>query len=194
MARFFPLSALEIANVWLERLRRALVASNPGDALTHILLPSCHLRDQLLLSWDVRTLSSHEAIAAYITAGIASDSGFLGAGGLSGVALDKRAGLAPEILDGLDQPGAVRLAWTFESTHAKCRGSARLIAPAADGRPHEWLASSVFLMVDSIEGHEEFGHLERGLYGEGGIFIPWEQVKRERQEAAERDPYVVVGE
>jgi hypothetical protein len=191
-ARTPQLSPHDIASGWLGRLRTTLAETEPRLSLVRLLLPDCHLRDQLLLSWDLRTLHGPDAIAAYVNEGLVPGSGALGAGGLNNVILDERPALAPECLPGPDQPGAVRFAWTFESARARCRGTARLFAPSENTPADGWRAGTVFLMVDAIKGHEELGH-ERGLHSEGGVHLPWLQVKRERHAKVEQDPYVLVG-
>jgi hypothetical protein len=181
-----------IASRWLDRFSAALDHPDPARALARLLSPDAYLRDHLLLSWDLRTLHGIENISPYVTAGLAADSNALGAGGLSKIKLDERDGLAPELLSGIDQPGAVQLSWTFESARARGRGSARLLPPFQNAPADSWCAGSVFFMLDAIKGHEERG-FELGLYGEGGVRIPWEQINRERREKVERDPYVVIG-
>jgi hypothetical protein len=187
-----PFSPNAIASHWLACFSTALGNPDPGRALARLLSHDAYLRDHLLLSWDLRTLHGIENIAAYVTAGLALDGSALAAGGLRKVVLDERDGLAPELLSGIDQTGAIQLSWTFESTHARGRGSARLVPPSQNAPADSWCAGSVFFMLDAIKGHEERGS-ELGIYGEGGIRIPWEQIHGERQEKVERDPYVVIG-
>jgi hypothetical protein len=187
-----PPSPNAIAGHWLARFSTALGDPDPGRALARLLSHDAYLRDHLLLSWDLRTLHGIENISAYVTAGLAQDGSALAAGGLSKVVLDERDGLAPELLSGIDQPGAIQLSWTFESAHARGRGSARLLPPSQNAPADSWCAGSVFFMLDAIKGHEERGS-ELGIYGEGGVRTPWEQIHRERREKVERDPYVLIG-
>jgi hypothetical protein len=179
-----------IATHWLDRLRLALESSEPGTSFARLLLPDGYLRDQVLLSWDLRTLHGEKDIAAYVTGGLGSTSGSAAAGGIFNITLDVRAGLEPERLE-FDEPGAIQLAFTMETQLARARGSARLFAPTEDAPLDQWRAGSVFFVLDSLKGHEETG-FDKGLYGQGGVRIPWTQVKRERRELAERDPYVVI--
>jgi hypothetical protein len=192
-----PSSPHAIACNWLDRFSTAL--GDPDEehpdhkhALARLFSSDAYLRDHLLLSWDLRTLHGIDNIVAYFLAGVAPDSGAIAAGGLSKVVLDERDDLVPELLVSVEQPGAIQLSWIFESTHARARGSARLVPPASDAPADLWRARSVFFMLDAIKGHEERS-FELGLYGEGGVRISWEQVNRERQEKVERDPHVVIG-
>jgi hypothetical protein len=190
-ASFAPSEPAAIAGVWLDRLRAAFAAPEPGAAFARLLRPDAYLRDQVLFSWDVRTLHDPEAIAAFVDAGMAPGSGAPASGGLGEVSLDAREGLAPELLMA-DQPGGVQFAFKLENAAVRGRGSARVFAPTHDAPPEEWQAGNVFLMLDAIKGHEERG-FEHGLHGEGGVRVPWAQVRRERRDKIEQDPYVIVG-
>jgi hypothetical protein len=180
-----------IALNWLDRLGVALSNADAAPAFARLLLPDGYLRDQVLLSWDLRTLQGRQAIETYVAYGLSGANGAAAAGGLTNVTLDKRAGLAPTVL-AFDQPGAVQLAFTLDSKVARARGSARLFASSDDSSDTEWLAGSVFLMLDALKGHEELG-AERGIHGEGGIRTPWADVKDRRWKVIKNDPYVLIG-
>jgi hypothetical protein len=181
-------SPLAVASDWLDRLRTALSDPHPGSALTTLLQPDACFRDELCFSWSVRVLRTPEDIAAYVTAGLEPCNGTAAAGGLTDLILDERPMLAPEALSGIDLPGMMQLAWSFESNRARGRGVARLSAPTIDAPAPLWLANIVFFTLDTMKGHEEAGSVN-GVSGHDGV----EEVNHERRLNTERSPYVVVG-
>ena len=173
------------AQHWLDSFAHGFAQrSGAGATVAQAFMPDGWLRDLLVFTWDVSALTGHSAIASHIDAGLAR-------GTLSGppstFALDTRTHFAPAILEaGRGTPGALEIAFTFETPRGKCRGVARLLR----AEDPNWSALSVFMMLDAFHGHEEIGP-ELGRYG--GTGLPWEKVSAERRARVEADPYVLVG-
>jgi hypothetical protein len=170
------MSARDVAFGWLSRFSSGITV-NDVPAVASSLLWDGWLRDVLVLTWNTRSLTGQEKIIAYLNDNLAKAQ-------LSNFQLDQRSGLEPHFYP-LD-PNAVELAFTFESALARGRGAARIIDRKGAG---DWKAMFVFLMVDDLKGHEERGS-ELGVYG--GHTIPWETIRDERRQAAEKNPYAVI--
>jgi hypothetical protein len=181
--------ARAIASTWLRRLSAAL--GDTDDApLTVLFAPPAVLRDSLVFSWDLRAPAGPAAIAAHMRS---REGGAQGQ--VRDLVLDERPGLAPVVLP-FDQPGAVSLAFTFVTPLGKGRGGARLFPrkeyAGVDGEPDEWIADSAYMMLDSLDGHEE-AMLSAPRDPEVGHDVPWETSEAERRAKVEEEPYVLVG-
>jgi hypothetical protein len=201
-----------VASGWLARFASALSARDE-EALKSLFAPSAIMRDSLVFSWDLRSPPSSSSIASHILHGLETKSG--GAkGAIRNLKLDESEGLAPDVMM-FDQPGAVQLAFVFETEIGKGRGSARLFprshyaspdaaassdtapAPSSDkkgaGKEEEWVADSAYAMLDSITGHEE-RLLTPQRDPNVDHAVPWGVSDAERRKIVEDDPFVVVGE
>jgi hypothetical protein len=112
---------------WLNRFSEAFAGPNPGETFAALLTPSGVLRDSLVFSWDVRSLSSPYTIAEYVACGI-----------------EKRGTLSDAHLD---EVNGSQLFFAFRTTLGAGRGSAQL---ASDGKA-EW----AFIMLDKLDDHDE---------------------------------------
>jgi hypothetical protein len=183
----FPVDAHGIALDWVLRLSAAL---SPADEtrLRALFAPVAVLRDSLVFTWDLRSPAGPAAIATHMC---------MKGGGSQGTVyafeLDERPGLAPVVME-FDQPGAISLAFTFATPIGKGRGSARLFPRRHydDDGLEEWIADSAYMMLDSIEGHDEERLAERPDPAVGHE-IPWETTEAERRKKIEDEPYVLVG-
>ncbi|KAF9806315.1 hypothetical protein IEO21_08721 [Rhodonia placenta] len=163
-----------IAETWLDTFARATLS---GDVLATVqtFLPDGYLRDQLVLTWDLRSLEGHDKITEYLVPRLT-------AAHLSHFRPDTRAGYCAE----RSTKGGVGAAFTFETPHCYGRGYVRLLQDTSSG---QWKALSVFLGVADIKGYEELGR-EPGHYG--GHTLSWTDIFAERRRQIERDPYVIV--
>ncbi|OSX58694.1 hypothetical protein POSPLADRAFT_1153512 [Postia placenta MAD-698-R-SB12] len=163
-----------IAETWLDTFARATLS---GDVLATVqtFLPDGYLRDQLVLTWDLRSLEGHDKIKEYLVPRLT-------AAHLSHFRPDTRAGYCAE----RSTKGGVGAAFTFETPHCYGRGYVRLLQDTSSG---QWKALSVFLGVADIKGYEELGR-EPGHYG--GHTLSWTDIFAERRRQIERDPYVIV--
>lgn len=175
---------------WLSSFARGL-ASRSGAHVAASFLPSGWFRDALVFTWDTRSLHGRPAIASYIDSTLLSPT--LG-GPPTSFTLDTSPHLSPRILGAHDElPGALELAFIFDTPRAHGRGLARL-KQDADGVRR---ALSVFVMLDAFRGYGEAGPAlgVGGGNGEGaGHAVPWEQLLAERRALVEADPYVLVGQ
>lgn len=160
-----PADLIIDAQRWLDSFASGFIErSGAGTAVARAFLPDGWLRDLLVFTWDVSALTGHSAIASHIDAGLGRS--ILG-GPPSNFALDTRTHFAPSILEASrGTPGALEIAFTFETPRGKCLGVARLLR----AEDLNWSALSVFMKLDAFHGHEEIGP-ELGRYG--GYGLPW---------------------
>lgn len=177
------INATEIAKDWLSVFAPACEKAEV-DALVSCILPIGWFRDLLTFSWDLHTRHGTNEIKSYL-------SGTLEKKQISNVKLDSRPGLQPSQFPIDKDVSGVELAFTFETPKAFGRGTARLV-PNKDASPNgpTWKALAVMMMIDNWKGHEELPY-ESGLFG--GHTIAWEDILKDRREAIEKDPYVVIG-
>jgi hypothetical protein len=182
-----------IASAWLSSLSACF--TSPSDEETTSAFASLFdltgvLRDSLVFSWDVHSISGSPSILDHVRRGLqASDPASAAHGGLRDVKLDDRIEFSPKILV-FDQPGAVEFAFTFRTTLGMGRGSARLFPSSESGSTADWRAGSAYLMLDAIQGHEEPGP-ELGVYENHTIH--WKDVKEKRRKEVEDNLYVLIG-
>jgi hypothetical protein len=179
--------ARAVALDWISRLSNALFTRDEARLRT-LFAPVAILRDSLIFTWDLRSPAGPAAIAAHMCTRDGGSQGLVRA-----FALDEGPGLGPVVLD-VDQPGAVSLAFTFDTPYGKGRGSARLFPRRHyenDG-PDEWIADSAYMMLDSIGAHEDPRQEVRPDPGFGHE-APWEISEAERRKKIEDEPYVLVG-
>ncbi|KAJ6604023.1 dimethylaniline monooxygenase [Mycena sp. CBHHK59/15] len=163
-----------IASVWFSRFSDALASSDAATAA------ACfheygHFRDILTFTWSNRTLAGREKITAYLTENWP-------AAAITAMKLDDRTHLAPGFMPMFQ---SVASGFTFETSVGPGQGYFYLkLSPSG-----EWLALSVFMMLNDIRGHEEAGP-ELGVYG--GHTISWEDVHRERRRKIEENPHVLI--
>jgi hypothetical protein len=178
-----------IASTWLRRLSAALEGTDDAP-LAALFAPPAVLRDSLVFSWDLRSPAGPAAIAAHMRS---REGGAQGQ--VRDLVLDERTGLEPVVM-AFDQPGAVNFAFMFVTALGKGRGSARLFPrkkyASVDGEPEEWIADSAYMMLDSLDGHEEAmfsPQRDPGVEHD----VPWETSEAERRAKIEEEPYVIVG-
>jgi hypothetical protein len=178
-----------IASEWLARLSAALAGTEDAP-LAALFAPPAVLRDSLVFSWDLRSPAGPAAIAAHMRS---REGGAQGQ--VRDLVVDECTGLEPVVM-AFDQPGAVNFAFTFVTALGKGRGSARLFPrrnyAGIDGEPEEWIADSAYMMLDSLDGHEEVMFSPQRNPGVGHD-VPWETSEAERRAKIEEEPYVIVG-
>ncbi|KAJ7184407.1 FAD/NAD-P-binding domain-containing protein [Mycena filopes] len=177
------LDPFQVASSWLQQYGECLTSSDIRGAVS-CFRPDGFLRDVLVFTWDNRTLNGHEKIAAYLEDTIASTR-------ITDVELDTRPGLVPEV-GGLNtqltSPAAettVSAGFTFRCKVGPGQGYFAL-NPTEDG---DWKAISVMMRLVDITGHEEWIQEDR-IYG--GHTLSWSDVNRDKREAIEKYPYVLI--
>ncbi|KAJ7684497.1 FAD/NAD-P-binding domain-containing protein [Mycena polygramma] len=172
----------QVASSWLRDYGAFLASGNVGGVVS-CFQPDGFLRDFLTFTWNNRTLRGHDKIAVYLenTLTVAS---------IADLKLESRRGLAPEMAGFNGQlvsplTSTVSAGFTFGCKIGKGQGYATL-ALASDGG---WKAISVLMQLADIRGHEEWLS-EEGVYG--GHTLSWTDVNRERHEAIEKNPHVLI--
>ncbi|KAJ7771546.1 FAD/NAD-P-binding domain-containing protein [Mycena metata] len=173
---------IQIASSWLQQYGYSL-ASGDSEGTASCFQPDGFLRDILVFTWNNRTLKGHEKITAYLGDTLRSTC-------ITAVELETRHGLVPEsggFHAQLISPVAetVSAGFTFRCKVGRGQGYFVLIPTDAG----EWKAISVMMQLADISGHEEW-ILEEGVYG--GHTLSWTDVDRERRQAIEKNPYVLI--
>ncbi|KAF7350597.1 Flavin-binding monooxygenase [Mycena sanguinolenta] len=171
------LDAPQIASSWLKPFGEFLEA---GDitGVTSCFAPRAYLRDVLVFTWNNRTLAGQERIATYLKDTLKSAE-------ITQVKVDTRPNLSPEPRPLPASASAVCSGFTFNTRVGYGQGYFMLV----ENENGEWKALTVFVMLEDIKGHEESGP-ETGVYG--GHTLAWHDIHRERRQAIERDPHVII--
>lgn len=162
------------AATWIARLSESLQRQDAADA-TSLFLHDGWLRHFLVFEWDIRTIHGQDKIASYL-------STHLGHTCLSDFALASDQYLKPS-------PGpipeTITSGFTFSTPIANGKGFFTLFFTGGD-----WKASTVFMTLDSLKGHEELG-ADQDLYN--GRFPTWLEECERKWKSAEREPEVLIG-
>ncbi|KAJ7184425.1 FAD/NAD-P-binding domain-containing protein [Mycena filopes] len=172
----------QIASSWLQQYGDFLKAGDVKGTIS-CFHPDGFLRDHLAFTWNNRTLHGHEKIGAYLGA-------TLGPACIAEVELETRAGLVPELgafTAQMISPVAETVSAGFIFACKVGRGEGYFVLNPTGGG--DWKAISVMMRLVDISGHEEWIE-EEGVYGDHTIC--WSDVNRERREAIEKDPYVLI--
>ncbi|KAF7362786.1 Flavin-binding monooxygenase [Mycena venus] len=167
-----------IATSWLKSFGEYLEAGDIAGTTSCFIPTKCYLRDILVFTWNNRTLIGHERIADYLKETLKAAS-------ITQVKLDTRTNLSPKFGPVTHAASGVSSGFTFETAVGHGQGYLSLVENEAG----EWKALYVFVTLADIRGHEESG-AETGVYG--GHTLAWHDVHRERREAIERDPHVLI--
>ncbi|KAJ6549828.1 FAD/NAD-P-binding domain-containing protein [Mycena capillaripes] len=166
-----------IAASWLKTFGEFLAAGDVPGA-TSCFTADGYLRDVLVFTWKNRTLVGGARIATYLEKTLKPAS-------ISQVKLDTRPNLTPEFRHITHAASGVSSGFTFETAVGHAQGYFSLVENEAG----EWKALVVFIRLWDIRGHEESGP-EKGVYE--GHTRPWQDVHRERREAIEHNPHVLI--
>ncbi|KAF7350593.1 Flavin-binding monooxygenase [Mycena sanguinolenta] len=167
----------QIASSWLKTFGEFLEAGDISGA-TSCFAPHGYLRDILVFTWNNRTLAGQDRIASYL-----KDT--LKAAAITEVKVDTRPNLGPEPRPLSPAASGVCSGFTFHTRVGYGQGYFMLV----ENENGEWKALTVFLMLTDIKGHEESGP-ETGVYG--GHTLAWHDIHRERRQAIERNPHVLI--
>jgi len=172
----------QIASSWLQSYG-AFLASGDVQGAVSCFQPDAFFRDILVLTWNNRTLNGHDKITAYL-------ENTLGHTSITDVKLETRRGLVPEIGGFKTQlvssvADTVSAGFAFGCKIGKGQGFFYLVLTDVG----KWKAISAMMQLTDIWGHEEW-IFEEGVYG--GHTLSWTDVNRERHEAIEKDPYVLI--
>ncbi|KAF7350586.1 Flavin-binding monooxygenase [Mycena sanguinolenta] len=171
------LDVSQIASAWLKTFGEFLEAGDISGT-TSCFTPDGYLRDVLVFTWNNRTLAGQERIAAYLKDTVKPAA-------ISQVKVDTRPHLGPERRPLSPTAFGVCSGFTFNTAIGDGQGYFML----TESENGEWKALWVFVVLADIKCHEESGP-ELGVYG--GHTLAWHDVHRERRQAIERDPHVLV--
>jgi len=165
---------------WLADFEQALAA--PGDTgLRTLLLPDCHWRDVLALTWTIQTLAGRDTVVSALKqwAARARPKGFRIAETRTPPRRVNRVGT-----------DTIEALLAFETDGGWCNGVVRLTEH--DGAPQAW---TLLTALDQIKGHEEqFGRTRRQdkVYSRDFRGPNWLDQRKASAEYADRDPAVLV--
>ncbi|MGH8708173.1 MAG: flavin-containing monooxygenase [Burkholderiales bacterium] len=168
-----------IANRWLARLEQAL-ARGDDALLADLFRRDCHWRDVLALTWQIRTVSGREAVAAQLKAHAlrARPAGFT---------VDLRRTAPREVTRAGTK--AIEAIFRFETAQGRGSGVLRFIVEEV---PKAW---TLLTALDELKGHEEqVGRLrpDGRSYSRGFGGPSWLDRRRSSLEYRDRDPAVLV--
>ncbi|KAJ7164213.1 FAD/NAD-P-binding domain-containing protein [Mycena filopes] len=177
VAPTLEVDASAIATSWLQTFGTFLSCGDvPGTV--SCFTPNGWLRDILTFTWNNRTLAGPARITAYLENTLAPAV-------ITNLNLETRMDLTPVSGDVTHAAQGVSSGFTFETVIGHGEGYFSLVQnPAGD-----WKALMVFMRLADIRGHEEAG-AETGVYG--GHTLAWQDVYRERREAIEQNPHVLI--
>ncbi|KIK51611.1 hypothetical protein GYMLUDRAFT_391879 [Collybiopsis luxurians FD-317 M1] len=158
-------SETEIFSSWITQFAKHLEQKD-AQSITSLFLPDGWLRDFLVFQWDLRTLHGHEQILAYLLLNLQNpnDTTNKTSNPVSNfaVASDEYFKPSPGRL-----PGSISGGFTFSTLIANGKGMVTLledpVSRQSDHETSEWKATTVFVTLDSLKGHEEPGAL-RDIY------------------------------
>lgn len=171
------LDAIDIAKTWLSKFSRS-VQDADLPALVSTFLSNGWLRDNLIFTWDTRSLCGPEAITVYLSTTLSKAQ-------LSNFNILDAPYLSPTYGPLTFATVGVSFAFTFDTPIAHGRGYARLLQ-----HNDEWKALSVFTKISDLKGHEEQG-AELGSWG--NHTLSFESVMRERRAQIESEPCALIG-
>ncbi|KIK51598.1 hypothetical protein GYMLUDRAFT_78103 [Collybiopsis luxurians FD-317 M1] len=181
-------SETEIFSSWIAQFAKHLEQKD-AQSITSLFLPDGWLRDFLVFQWDLRTLHGHEQILAYLLLNLQNpnDSTNRTTNPVSNftVASDEHFKPSPGGL-----PGSISGGFTFSTPIANGKGMVTLVqAPASrDQEMSEWKATTVFITLDSLKGHEESDVL-RDIY----LRKPtWTESREARWKKTSEEPEVLI--
>ncbi|KIK62728.1 hypothetical protein GYMLUDRAFT_260001 [Collybiopsis luxurians FD-317 M1] len=162
----------EVASEWLAKLTSCLEQKD-ACGFTSLFHSNGWLRDLLVFTWNLRTLSGHAEISKYTAANIASTT-------ISDLKLcsDQYFKPAPG-----DQPGSVSSGFTFSTSIGNGRGLFTLTQASSESGS-DWKAFTLLMCLESLKGHEPIG-AEQGVYH--GQSACWSEVRENRRRATEED-------
>ncbi|EIW74464.1 FAD/NAD(P)-binding domain-containing protein [Coniophora puteana RWD-64-598 SS2] len=184
--------AFDIARAWLAGLEHASIA---GDVSLFIDLftPEGWFRDLLCFSWDFRSISGRDKIAAFLADDV-DGTRRLASAGLHDIVLDEALmkGVPPTFPLPPDASACgVQAAFRFSlrSPNACGRGWVKLVPFGSEGGGK---ASSVSFSLHDLAGHEEPTERPRGIPEDPELMATWEENREKEEEAIERDPTVLI--
>ena len=174
-----------IAHTWLANVRRAAAAGDT-TAFADSIDSQGWFRDLMTFSWEFKSLQGPDAVARYLTA----SNGLKGDRTISNIQLEETPEGRPQAGHFGARP-MVQAALRFETPKAMGRGFVLIpyddVAEIKEEAPPK--AFVFFLMVSDWKGHEEQSY-ESGIYD--GHNLSWEEVRKNRHEAIEKDPSVII--
>lgn len=171
------LNPAAIATSWLTDFSRSIEDEDIAAVASNF-LPDGWLRDNLIFTWDTRSLHGHEAISAYLATALSPAQ-------LSNFKIFDVPFLCPTYGPVTRTSFGVTFAFTFDTPIAHGRGFVRLLQ-----RGEQWKALSVFTRMMDLKGHEEQG-AELGSWG--GHTLSFESVLQERTARTESAPCALIG-
>ncbi|KAF5381227.1 hypothetical protein D9757_007882 [Collybiopsis confluens] len=182
-------SEAEIASSWITQFAEHL-SSKDAQAIASLFLPDGWLRDFLVFQWDLRTLHGHDQILGYMSTNLQNPNSTTNQTSypISDVTLASDEYFKPSA-GGF--PGSVTAGFTFSTPIANGRGSVTLFQESSGSKVNghgEWRASTVFVTLDSLKGHEEEGAL-KDIYLRNPT---WSESRDIKWKQASEDPEVLI--
>ncbi|KIK51610.1 hypothetical protein GYMLUDRAFT_391868 [Collybiopsis luxurians FD-317 M1] len=181
-------SEIEIFSSWIAQFAKHLEQKD-AQSITSLFLSDGWLRDFLVFQWNLRTLHGHEQILAYLSLNLQNPN----------ITTNKTSNPVSNFTVASDEhfkpspgglPGSISGGFTFSTPIANGKGMVTLMPDPAltDHETREWKATTVFITLDSLKGHEESGVL-RDIY----LRKPtWTESRETRWKKTSEDPEVLI--
>ncbi|GJJ11780.1 hypothetical protein Clacol_006018 [Clathrus columnatus] len=177
------MNATDIVQRWLQSFDEA-VSKNDIQAFAELFLPDGWLRDNLIFTWDHRSLEGHDAIKKFLSHIDETEPNLtrLSKAKISDV---KLASLY-DIIPALTPDHLVEGTFTFETPIFLGKGHVLL---SSRGEGKDWKAFTLYVAAAELKGHEEDG-TPIGYYDDHAK--TWQEVVVEERLKIEQDPHVII--
>ncbi|GJJ11777.1 hypothetical protein Clacol_006015 [Clathrus columnatus] len=180
-------NATDIVQRWVQSFNEA-VSKNDIQAFAELFLPDGWLRDNLIFTWDYRSLEGHDAIKKFLSHIDETEPNLtrLSKADISDVKLACLYGIIPA----LTPDHLVEGTFTFETPIFLGKGYVLLSGQGeGEGEGKDWKAFTLYVAAAELKGHEEDG-TPIGYYDDHAK--TWQEVVVEERVKIEQDPHVII--
>ncbi|GJJ11779.1 hypothetical protein Clacol_006017 [Clathrus columnatus] len=177
-------NATEVVQQWLQNFNE-VISKNDIPALLELFVQHGWLRDNLIFTWDHRSLEGHDAIKKFLSHIDETEPNLtrLSKAKISDVKLASLYGINP----GFTPEHLLEGTFTFETPIFTGNGYVLLSPPK--GEEKSWKAFTLYVTAAELKGHEEDG-APIGYYDNHAK--TWQEVVAEERRKIEEDPHVIV--
>ncbi|GJJ11778.1 hypothetical protein Clacol_006016 [Clathrus columnatus] len=177
-------NATEVVQQWLQNFNE-VISKNDIPALLELFVQYGWLRDNLIFTWDYRSLEGHVAIKNFLSHADEAEPNEtrLSKAKISNIKLASLYGINP----GFTPEHLLEGTFTFETPIFTGNGYVLLSPPK--GEEKSWKAFTLYVTAAELKGHEEDG-APIGYYDNHAK--TWQEVVAEERRKIEEDPHVIV--
>ncbi|GJJ11783.1 hypothetical protein Clacol_006021 [Clathrus columnatus] len=180
------LNATDIVQRWLQDFNK-VVSTNDISAFAALFLEDGWLRDNLIFTWDHRSLEGRNAIKEFLSH--TDDEVKPNETRLSNARIsDIKLASLYKIIPAITPHNLVEGTFTFETPIFLGKGYVQLSA-RGEGEEKDWKAFTLYVAAAELKGHEEDG-TPIGYYDNHAK--TWQEAVAEERRKIEEDPHVIV--